>query len=589
MPDTPDEDNGGEIVQVRERMRRGGGPYPGDLWVWLLVLIRCAVGAPLFEMGTPEASEGWGPEFCEHFYAVNIRGSAGGLMRSAIAARRSDGGGWELRSVEEMEARVDRGSNQVQLRFSTVVIENEAGAVLEAGYTQKMAQDKIRMRFVFPPPDQPSGKVEVTSLQRGQEHRSSVPGPGTQQYLGRVAALRYFGSHLHALGTPEQFKVLYRTVKPEIGPAVTNVSSKLLIREVEGKAQTVSQWETFVEGVGLNSTEQYNSDPAAAAGLGHPPEGFPSELLPPAALSEYRVNSPFGMLEAVLMDEGEARRRMREETNRPELVMSAYVEIPPDERLRAGDAARSVSYRITPKSGGRPKIPSAGFQRAEDACEAREVCSSSGNEVLVTVDLDAPLPATPEEVAQREQVYLSATAMVDATAEPVKKLAAEALAGALASEYGPPSPRRLAEACWQVARRTIQHSDLATGFASASETARTGQGDCSEFAVLLAALLRANGIPSRVASGLVYLDGWTKANFGWHMWTQAMLPEQDNREDPRGGTSSPRWVDFDATLPVPFSVGHVLLGTTALTDAGAHSEELKLVALIGNLKVVVED
>lgn len=108
--------------------------------------------------------------------------------------------------------------------------------------------------------------------------------------------------------------------------------------------------------------------------------------------------------------------------------------------------------------------------------------------------------------------------------------------------------------------------------------------------MLLAALLRSVGIPSRAASGLVYLDGYPEANFGWHMWTQAMLltPRRVAEGEWQGGGDAVHsWVDLDATLPVPFSVGHVLLGTTALTDAGAHSEELKLVSLIGNLRVAV--
>merc|ERR1719261_959477 len=90
----------------------------------------------------------------------------------------------------------------------------------------------------------------------------------------------------------------------------------------------------------------------------------------------------------------------------------------------------------------------------------------------------------------------------------------------------------------------IQDKHLSTAYASASETARTGSGDCTEHAVLLAALLKARGIPSRVCHGLVYVEqggsaingqaeydadgnlverggATTSGQFGWHMWSQA--------------------------------------------------------------------
>ena len=123
--------------------------------------------------------------------------------------------------------------------------------------------------------------------------------------------------------------------------------------------------------------------------------------------------------------------------------------------------------------------------------------------------------------------------------------------------------------------------DLATGYASASETARRQSGDCSEHAVLLAAVLRVDGIPSRVCSGLVYTErtvqvepsseacakedtecqevetgrytSRVRGSFAWHAWTQALIGQQ--------------WVDVDATLHnQPYSTGHVLMGTSSLSD-----------------------
>ena len=100
---------------------------------------------------------------------------------------------------------------------------------------------------------------------------------------------------------------------------------------------------------------------------------------------------------------------------------------------------------------------------------------------------------------------------------------------------------------------------------------RSHEGDCSEHGVLLAAMLRAEGIPSRVASGLVWMDGLDA--FGWHMWTQAFIDGQ--------------WIDLDATLRVPFTVGHILVATSALEDGDGQRELLALLGLLGNLEVEV--
>jgi hypothetical protein len=68
--------------------------------------------------------------------------------------------------------------------------------------------------------------------------------------------------------------------------------------------------------------------------------------------------------------------------------------------------------------------------------------------------------------------------------------------------------------------RHIEHKHLARGFDIASVVARTREGDCTEHAVLTAALLRGVGIPSHVVTGLVLfqIDGKTQA-FG-HAWTE---------------------------------------------------------------------
>ncbi|WP_243039740.1 transglutaminase-like domain-containing protein [Dyella sedimenti] len=91
----------------------------------------------------------------------------------------------------------------------------------------------------------------------------------------------------------------------------------------------------------------------------------------------------------------------------------------------------------------------------------------------------------------------------------------------------------------------VQHG-LDVGYASALEVLHTRQGDCTEYAVLLAAMARAQGIPTRVVSGMVYADryGGTSRVFVPHAWVQSWI--------------NGRWQSFDAALR-RFDSGHIAL------------------------------
>jgi hypothetical protein len=82
----------------------------------------------------------------------------------------------------------------------------------------------------------------------------------------------------------------------------------------------------------------------------------------------------------------------------------------------------------------------------------------------------------------------------------------------------------------------INEHGLDVGYASALEVLDSREGDCTEYAVLLAAMARAQGIPARVVSGMVYADRFAgrERQFIPHEWVQAWV----------GG----RWQSFDAAL-----------------------------------------
>lgn len=110
-------------------------------------------------------------------------------------------------------------------------------------------------------------------------------------------------------------------------------------------------------------------------------------------------------------------------------------------------------------------------------------------------------------------------------------------------------------------RAYIQNPDLSVGFATADETAVSRRGDCTEYAVLCAALGRAVGLPTRVVAGLAYLPATPaqpQDKFGFHMWAEAWLgPDQ--------------WQPMDAALS-RYDVGHIALVKSALPDVDPRVE-----------------
>lgn len=116
----------------------------------------------------------------------------------------------------------------------------------------------------------------------------------------------------------------------------------------------------------------------------------------------------------------------------------------------------------------------------------------------------------------------------------------------------------------------IRQKDFSVGYASAAEVAASRMGDCSEHAVLTAALCRAVGIPARVVCGLVYADEFAGRRniFGGHAWTEAYVGSV--------------WVGLDATrAPDGFDAGHITLAT----GDGEPSEFFSLVNTFGRFKI----
>jgi transglutaminase-like putative cysteine protease len=190
-----------------------------------------------------------------------------------------------------------------------------------------------------------------------------------------------------------------------------------------------------------------------------------------------------------------------------------------NKRLLRPHETRRVVYLARMKKGD----PSASFFKGT----TQSVRRVEGNAAEITVRSVRPgvssdgYPAEPspgrEELSPGSYIQ-SDDARVVSMAQSVQPASTDAWSLACALE------RHVCEA--------VLTKSFAQSLATAADVAKTLEGDCTEHAVLLAAVCRARKIPSRVAMGLVYYP--QSRGFAYHMWTEVWI---------EGG-----WVPIDGTL-----------------------------------------
>ncbi len=124
--------------------------------------------------------------------------------------------------------------------------------------------------------------------------------------------------------------------------------------------------------------------------------------------------------------------------------------------------------------------------------------------------------------------------------------------------------------------RYIIHKGYSLPAATALDVARLRRGDCTEHAVLLAAMARSAGIPARLLSGLVFAGRRPQGGYRlmYHMWTDLNL----------GG----KWYPFDGTRPARgVDPTHILLAVDSGNDLLPVAATTVLSRVLGAMKVRV--
>lgn len=135
----------------------------------------------------------------------------------------------------------------------------------------------------------------------------------------------------------------------------------------------------------------------------------------------------------------------------------------------------------------------------------------------------------------------------------------------------------LSERLYSFAGKYIHRKNFSVGFATAGETARRREGDCTEHAVFLAALGRSMGIPTRVASGLVFMNEFQGKNnvMGFHMWTEFHIKGQ--------------WRSLDSALgKIGSHTERITFSVSSLKQDSLNELGFRIAQMIGNIKIQIE-
>jgi hypothetical protein len=133
-------------------------------------------------------------------------------------------------------------------------------------------------------------------------------------------------------------------------------------------------------------------------------------------------------------------------------------------------------------------------------------------------------------------------------------------------------PWQLACALEKFVQGAVHDKNFSTAFATAAEVARSQEGDCTEHAVLLAALCRARKIPARCAFGLVYYP--PEKGFAYHMWNEVWIND--------------RWIPLDPTLGLGgIGADHIKLGDSNLSGGSPLADLLNVIQVFGRLELEV--
>jgi hypothetical protein len=227
-------------------------------------------------------------------------------------------------------------------------------------------------------------------------------------------------------------------------------------------------------------------------------------------------------------------------------------------RISRAHETRSAVYRITVKGD---KDAASAF--AEDSRQTIKNAKGDTFELHIKASRG---PREGKDEGKVKEEYLKSNYFINCDNRRVKGHAREAV--------GPekdPWKKALRIERWVHKNMTVVNDE---GLATADHVAKTLEGDCTEHAMLAAAMCRAQDIPSRTAVGLVYADTRRGPAMGFHMWTEVWVKGQ--------------WMPIDATLGRGYvGAAHIKILDHSWYDTRNLTPLLPFLRVVGKLTIEV--
>ncbi len=489
----------------------------------LLLLVHTANAQTIFPEGAAVESDFW--------YVLQLDGQNAGWMRTATYTLDE-----QRHSFDETHLAIRRGATEMLVMMSSDFTETLDGQPVHVTQTMSIGAMPTTTTMVF------TEQGRTLTTRQGDNESVQELGPIEVDWMVPSAMEAYI-TQQQAAGARE---ITVRTLDLSTSPDPTEIYMQRLREEpaeVFGRVAPATLWQSRSDAApGVNTLQHLSPD---------------GQLL--------RSVTPLGGLTFTAL--AADRELALADIDAPELMARTF--ITPDQTIDNPRQSRRAMYRLIFDADADLQavdFPRAGFQR---------VVWGDDRTAIVVVDMDDPV--NPGEDLPTDE-HLAASLVLNHEDPAIRALAEQAL----------PNPDgrsqiEQAEAMHRFVYEFIEEKDFSVGFATASEVALTGQGDCTEHGVLLAALLRTQGIPSRTVTGLIYADVLLgqRAVFGYHMWTQAWIDDDDF-----GG----RWVDLDAVLPpaMAFDATHIALMVSPLADNQVNNDMVALLPFFDAVQIEVQ-
>ncbi len=420
----------------------------------------------------------------------------------AIHTRLVEGG--KVSTTDDVSLTISRVGIPITVQMVEKTIETSDGKPLGFESVQLLGGMTMRVAGTM----EPNGAISLVSTSLGQQTRSTMPWPkGAVMSEGlRLLTLQ------KGLKTGVQYtaSVFSPSLMQALDAKVTLGAKKPV--DLLGRVVTLTEMTTqmSVPGAGEVANTSYVDENLEALKTVTPIAGMRVELV--ACEKEFAL----GKIDAV------------------EMIGNMFVKSPTP--LNDLASVGSIQYWLAPTPDANLVIPATDNQKVQRLENGRvlltiEPVAAAGGTFPYKGDdpklLEAVKPTRYLQCDRKEIIDLARKAVGDA------KDAAQAA-------------RRIES----FAAQYIENKSLSVGYASAAEVVASRQGDCSEFAVLTAALCRAVGIPAQVVVGVAYVSEFAgQEGFGGHAWTQAYIQG--------------KWVGLDAAFKSSgrggYDAGHIAL------------------------------